>query len=187
MPTVSSSSWIAARRSRVAVCEVEQSVPEPADAEVELEDGGACRRGSCTQLVERVREVVGASDVETDGMLDALLDENLPASGLRAQPVQRGVAAVDRQLKRLRHADLIIRHAERDDHRDLGLTDEPLDPLESARPREELPGQRLVSSVDERDRLEPAPRFRRVELGDEREVVVDDTRVDRLRRHVDHA
>ena len=120
-------------------------------------------------------------------MLDALLGEHRPASGLRAQPVQRGVAAVDRKLKLLGESRLVVRHAERDDHPDLGPTDEPPDPFDCTGPREKLPGQRLVPSVDERDRFESAPRLRRVELWNEREVVVDDARVNRLRCHVDHA
>ena len=120
-------------------------------------------------------------------MLHALICEDAPASGLRAEPVERRIAAVDRELQRLGEANLVRGHAEGDDHRDLGLADQPPDPLERTGTSEELSRQGLVTTVDERHRFEALPRLGRVELGDEREVVVEDARMNRLRGHVDHA
>ncbi len=160
--------------------EVEQRVPETADAEVELEDGLPGVRAARSQLVQGGHEILRRSHVEPDRVPDVLLGEHLPAPGLRPQPPERGVASVDRELQRLGETDLLARHAEGDDHRHLGLPDEPPDPCDRAGSSQELPRQGLVAPVDERHRLEAATRLGRVQLGEEREVIVDDTRVNRL-------
>ena len=120
-------------------------------------------------------------------MLHVLVDEHAAAPGLGAEPVESRIAAVDRELKMFRQRHLVRGHAERQDERDLRVAEERPDPTERPGPREQLARERLVPAVDERDRVEPAPRFRRVELRDEREVVVEDALVDRLRGDVDHA
>ena len=167
--------------------EVDQRVAEPAHTEVELQHRSRGVRGARAELVERCSQIVASAHVQPQGVRYVVLGEHPTAAGLRAEPVQRGVAAVDRELQRLGQSHLVGGHAERDDHRDLGLSDQPPDALERARTSQQLAGERLVAAVHERDGLEAASRLGRVELGDEGEVVVDDPGVDRLGRDVDHA
>ena len=91
------------RRANVARrrVEVEQRVAEPAHALVELERLAPGRQGCARGAPERAGQVAGASDVETDRVLDVLVREHLPASGLRPEPAEGRVAAVDRELERL--------------------------------------------------------------------------------------
>src|SRR5918994_4583116 len=145
--------------------EVDQRITEPAHALVELHDGNPRVGATHAELVEGPSEVVRPPQVETCRVADGLVREDAPAARLRAEPAESRVAAVDRQLESLGQPDLVLRHAERYDHGHLGLADEPLDPFDRARPREELAGQRLVARVDQRHRLEPASRLCRVELG----------------------
>jgi len=82
-------------------------------------------------------------------MLDALVLEDPPAARLRSQPVELGVAAVDRKPERDGELRLVVGHAERQDEGDLGIADESANPAERSRPGEQLSGERLVATVDE--------------------------------------
>jgi hypothetical protein len=116
---------------------------------------------------------------------DALLGEHAPAARFRPEPLELWVGAVERDPQPDRELDLVGRRREGEKERELRLCDERLDPLDRAGAREELLRQRQVAAVDERDDREAAPRLRRVQLGDEAEVVVDQPRQHGLRRHVD--
>ncbi len=177
------------RRTHIARCrsEIDQRVPETADTEVELENRRASGGTPSAELAEGVHKIVRTPDVEADRVAHVLVHEDLPTPRLGAEPAECRVAAVDGQLERLRETDLVRGHAERNDHRHLGLADQAPDPFERSRTCEQLAGERFVPPVDERDRLEAASRLRGVELGNEREVVVEHARVDRLGRHVDDA
>ena len=107
-------------------------------------------------------------------MRHVLLLEHPTASRLRAEPVERRVAAVDREAERIGEVDLVVGHAEGEDQGDLGLADQAADTPDGAGTREELARERLVAAVDERHGNEALARLGRVELGDEAEVVVED-------------
>ena len=140
---------------------------------------------AAAQLAQRPQDVALAGDVEAARVRDALVGEDTPAAGLRPQPLERGVGAVERDPEPDGELDLVRRGREREQERELGLGDESADPLDRSGAPEQLLRQRLVAAVDERDDGEAAARLGRVQLRDEAEVVVDQARQDRLRRHVD--
>ena len=139
------------------------------------------------QLAQRPQDVAFAGDVEAARVRHALLGEDPPAAGLRPQPLERGVGAVERDAEPDGELDLVAGRSRTGEERELGLRDERADPLDRARALEQLLRQRLVAAVDERDDGEAAARLGRVELRDEAEVVVDQARQDRLRGDVDDA
>src|SRR3972149_3095087 len=112
-------------------------------------------------------------------MRNVLVREHPTTTGLRAEPVEVRVAPVDGDPERFRERDLVGRHAEGEDHRELRLPHELPDPADGPRAREKLSRKRLVATVDERDRYKTGTRLGSVELGNEAEVVVQHTRVDR--------
>ena len=67
-----------------------------------------------------------------------LLGEDAAAARLGTEPVELRIAPVDRDLEPLGKLDLVGRHAEGEDHRELGLADVLLDPPNGTRPGEEL-------------------------------------------------
>ena len=185
--TPSSSSCSAPRRSASAASRSTIAFPSPLTPSSSLRIARRAAPAPGAQLAQRRQDVALAVDLEPDGMRDALLLEHAPAARLRPEPRERRDRRRRSAARARPPADLVLGDAERQDDRHLGVADQAADPADRARPREQLARQRLVAPVDERDGVEPAARLRRVQLGDEAEVVVEHPRVDRLRRHVDHA
>ena len=131
------------------------------------------------------RDVAVVGHVEAARMRHVLLGEDPSAAGLRPEPLELRVGAVERDPEADGELDLVRRRREREQERELGLGDQGPDPLDRARAPEQLLRQGPVAAVDERDDGEAAAGLGRVELGNEAEVVVDQARQDRLGGHVD--
>ncbi len=175
------------RRQVVAGGEVDEGVPEPTHTLVELEHCATGFGAPLPQLADGCRKVSPALHVVPHGVRHVLLLEHPAASRLRAEPVERRVGAVRREAEPNCEIHLVVGHAEGQEKGELGIADQAADAPNGAGPREQLPRQRLVAAVDERDGDEAVAGLGRVELGDEPEVVVDEPRMDGLRRHVDNA
>ena len=118
-------------------------------------------------------------------MAHALLGEEAPAARLRAVGEEARVGAVHRDAEREREVAFELRRVERDEVRAVGIGNEPADLLEQPRPLEQLRGQRPRRAVERRHEVQALPRVRRDDARQQAEVVVDDARVNGLRRHVD--
>ena len=70
--------------------EVEQRISETAYAPIELEDRAACARAPCSKLLDRVRQIVGAADIEADRMRNILLDEHAATSVFEPSQLSSG-------------------------------------------------------------------------------------------------
>ena len=81
---------------------VDEGVAEAADAAVELHD-----RRRAAQLAQRLQHVALAGDVEAAGVRHVLVGEDAPAAGLRPQPLERGIGAVERDPEANGELDLV--------------------------------------------------------------------------------
>ena len=118
-------------------------------------------------------------------MPNALLLEQAPAARLRAIGEEARVGAVHRDPEREREVALQLRRVEGDEVRAVGIRHEAADLLEQPRPLEELRGQRPRRAVERGHEVQSLPRVRGNDAREQAQVVVDDARVNRLRRHVD--
>jgi hypothetical protein len=167
---------------------VDEPVAEAADAVVELHDHVPHLGPLLADRADRVDDVPQrVHALEANRVRHALLAEDPAAAGLRPVRRERRVHPEDGKTEPRRQLDLVRRGGERDDHPEVRIDDETADPLEHARVAEKLLRERRGAAVGERDEREPAARLCGVELGDEPEPVLDQSRQDRLGGHVDHA
>jgi hypothetical protein len=80
------------------------------------------------ELGERRVELARAVDLEPDRMRDVLRLEHGAAPRLRAEPVQRRIRPEHRQSERYRQPHLVLGHAERQEDRQLGVSNQTADP-----------------------------------------------------------
>ena len=183
----SSSSAGASRPPRRAAPTSTSAFPSPLTPRSSFNTAVVRPRVPGAELLQRAEHILLAADVEAARVRHVLVVEDAPAPALRPEPLERRIGAVERDPEANRELHLVRRGGERQQERQLGLPQQRADPRDRARAREQLPRQRLVPPVDERDDREAAARLRGVQLGHEAEVVVDEPRQDRLGGDVDHA
>ena len=114
------------------------------------------------------------------------LGEHPTATGLRSERREPRIRAVHRDAKTQRDVPFQFGRVVRHQVRARPVGDQGRDPGEQAGPLEQLLAQRPRGGVVDRDQRQPSPRMARDTPGKQGQVVLDDLRCDRHRRHVDH-
>ena len=139
------------------------------------------------ELDQRTLDVVLVLQVLVAGrMRNAGLAEHLAAAGLGAEVVQLGIEAVQRHVEQHRQLALERRRVEDGQVGRLRVGDRLPDPLDEARPLEDLLRQRPRRAVVGAQHRQPRPGMAGRHARQQVQVVVEDQRMDRLRRDVGH-
>ena len=180
------------RRARTAAASVaafripEDRVALAREAVVELHDGLSERRVPALEVDEGGLEVrVVAQVLVALGTRDARLAEDLPAAGLRAERDEGRVDAVQRDAEEDGEPSFQGSRVEDREVRPGAVRDPRADPLDETGPLEDLLGEGTGRRVVRAEEREPAARVARGDSDEELEVVLEDERVDGLRRHED--
>ena len=176
------------RRARVLLGIAEKGVALAGEAVVQLDHRALDPRPALAQLDERALHVVfGAQVLQALGHRDARLAEDLAAARLRAQVDEVRVHAVQGDAEEDGQLALQGRGVE---HGEVGaavIDDAVPDPLQEARPLQDLLGEGARRRVVRAEQGEAGPRVAGRDPGQELEVVLQDHRVHGLRGDVHHA
>ena len=137
------------------------------------------------ELDERTLDVARVLQILVAGrMRDAGLAEHLAAPGLRAEVVQLRIEPVQRHVEQHRQLALERRRVEDGQVGRLGVGNRLADPLDQARPLEDLLRQRPRRAVVRAEHRQPRAGVARWHTGQQVQVVIEDQWMDRLRGHV---
>jgi hypothetical protein len=165
----------------------EEGVALAREALFELQHGFPDAGSPPSKAFERPDRIVfGLQVFEAFGERDAGLAEDLAASGLRAEPGERRIHAVQGNPEQDGQAPLERRRVEAGHERAGSVGDSVADPLDQARPLEDLFRQRARRGVVGAEQRQARARMARRDSGEKLKVVLEDERMDGLRGDVDH-
>ncbi len=157
------------------------------EAVLELDDRAADSRTLPAKVLEGGDEVRARAQVlAAFGQRHAGFPEDLAAPGLRAERAERRIDAVQRDSEQDREPALEGRRVEDGQVRPGGIRDAGPDALDHPRAFEDLLRQRARGGVVDAQQGQPRAGVAGGDPGQELQVVLEDERVHRLGRHVDH-
>src|SRR6266545_773358 len=175
------------RRPTVLLRKVKEGVAFARKTLLQLDDGFADSRSLFSQRLESLDDVeLRAQILESFRKRNARFAEDLAAPGLRSEVLQIRIDSVQRNSEQHREPALERRRVEDGQESASRVADAVSDPLDQTRTLEDLFGQRAGRGVLRAQKRQARARVARRDPGQQLEVVVEDQRMDRLRRDVDH-